>query len=150
MTPKALAIAAALTLAPVAATAAETGLVHIPSPPRPGTTVAPPFSTAVIAGQTVYLSGVTDGGTAFGGTPTDAAKRVLDSFKRMAEAAGVTMDDLVSVQIFASDLADYQAFNDVYLSYFKGPLPARAFIGAGSLLGGARFEVMGIAVRPAK
>ena len=49
------------------------------------------------------------------------------------------------VQIFATDLKDYAAFNTVYRTYFKGPLPARAFIGAGSLLGSAHFEVMGIA-----
>jgi len=62
------------------------------------------------------------------------------------------MDDLVWVQIFASDLADYATFNKVYRTYFTGPMPARAFLGAGSLLGGAHFEVMGIAVKskPAK
>jgi 2-iminobutanoate/2-iminopropanoate deaminase len=63
------------------------------------------------------------------------------------EGAGLTMDDLVWVQIFASDLSYYAAFNEVYRTYFKGPLPARAFLGAGSLLGGAHFEVMGVAVR---
>jgi 2-iminobutanoate/2-iminopropanoate deaminase len=51
------------------------------------------------------------------------------------------------VQVFASDLKDYATFNDVYRTYFTGPMPARAFLGAGSLLGGAHFEVMGIAVR---
>ena len=56
------------------------------------------------------------------------------------------MDDLVWVQVFCSDLANYQAFNTVYRTYFKGPMPARAFLGVDHLLGGARFEVMGIAV----
>jgi hypothetical protein len=37
--------------------------------------------------------------------------------------------------------------NAVYRTYFKGPLPARAFIGAGSLLGGAHFDAMGMAVK---
>lgn len=59
------------------------------------------------------------------------------------------MDDLVWVQIFATDLKDYADFNTVYKTYFKGPLPARAFIGAGSLLGNAHFEVMGMAVKGA-
>jgi 2-iminobutanoate/2-iminopropanoate deaminase len=57
------------------------------------------------------------------------------------------MDDITWLQVFASDLKDYAAFNEVYRTFFKGPLPARAFIGAGSLLGTAHFEVMGIAVK---
>jgi 2-iminobutanoate/2-iminopropanoate deaminase len=75
------------------------------------------------------------------------ARIVLDNIKRTVEKAGLTMNDLVWVQVFASDLKDYAAFNDVYRTYFTGPLPARAFLGAGSLLGGAHFEVMGVAVR---
>jgi 2-iminobutanoate/2-iminopropanoate deaminase len=67
------------------------------------------------------------------------------------EGAGFTMDDLVWVQIFASDLKTYADFNAVYRTYFKSPqMPARAFIGAGSLLGGAHFEVMGVAVKAQK
>lgn len=147
MTPRAFLLAAGLALAPFAATAAETGVTHIPMPARPGMTGAPPFSAAVVVGETVYLSGNTDGGAALGGTPADAARRVLDGMKRNVEAAGLTMDDLVSVQVFSSNLDDYAAFNEVYRTYFKGPLPARAYLGAARLLGDARFEIMGVAVR---
>ncbi len=63
------------------------------------------------------------------------------------EAAGMTMDDLVSVQVFCSDVAHYAAFNAVYRTYFTTEFPARAFIGAGTLLFDARFEVQGIAVK---
>jgi 2-iminobutanoate/2-iminopropanoate deaminase len=110
---------------------------------------SPAFSAAVQTGNTLYVSGTTDGtDPETGKLPADAAtgaKVVLNNVKKTLEAAGYTMDDLVWVQIFASDLKDYAAFNTVYRTYFKGPLPARAFIGAGSLLGGAHFEVMGIA-----
>ena len=114
--------------------------------------VSPPFSSTVMAGDTLYVSGTTDGtDPATGKLPVDAttgAKVVLDNIKKSVEAAGLTMDDLVWVQIFASDLKYYADFNAVYRTYFKNPaLPARAFIGAGSLLGGAHFEVMGIAVK---
>jgi 2-iminobutanoate/2-iminopropanoate deaminase len=146
MTTRTLLLAMSLALAPLAA-AAQTAVTYIPVPPRPGMTAAPPFSAAVVAGSTIYLAGTTDGGSALGGTPADAAKRVMDNIKRTAEAAGVTMDDLVWVQIFSSNLDDYQAFNEVYRTYFKGPMPARAYLGADHLLGGARFEVMGIAVK---
>jgi enamine deaminase RidA (YjgF/YER057c/UK114 family) len=57
------------------------------------------------------------------------------------------MDDLVSVQVFCSDVSHYAAFNSVYRTYFKGDFPARAFLGSGKLLFDARFEVMGIAVK---
>jgi 2-iminobutanoate/2-iminopropanoate deaminase len=57
------------------------------------------------------------------------------------------MDDLVSVQVFCSDVKHYDAFNAVYRTYFKREFPARAFIGVGTLLFNARFEVQGIAVR---
>lgn len=113
--------------------------------------VSPPFSAAVQAGDTLYISGTTDGtDPATGKLPVDAAtgaKVVMNNIKRTLEAAGYTMDDVVWLQIFTSDLKYYADFNTVYRTYFKGDLPARAFIGAGSLLGGAHFEAMGIAVK---
>lgn len=111
-------------------------------------TGAPAFSAAVLSGDALYISGATDIDPATGKPPADpkvGAKLVLDGMKRTLERAGMTMDDLVWVQVFATDLSHYATFNDVYRLYFKGPLPARAFLGAGSLLGNAHFEVMGIA-----
>ena len=61
-------------------------------------------------------------------------------------AAEMTTDDLVMVTIFAPDVANFAAFNAVYLEYFSGPLPARAFIGSGPLVFGARFELTAIAI----
>jgi enamine deaminase RidA (YjgF/YER057c/UK114 family) len=101
------------------------------------------FSGGVLVGNTLYLSGVLGGG----GTAEEAARAALESMKSTLTAAGMTMDDLVQVQIFAADLADYQAFNAVYRTYFTREFPARAFLGSGSLLNNARFEVLGIAAR---
>ena len=101
-----------------------------------------PFSGAVMVGNTLYLSGMLGRGD----NGADAARNVLDSIRQTLEQAGMTMDDLVNVQIFAADLGDYAAFNEVYRSYFTREFPARAFIG-GTLLANARFEVIGIAVR---
>ena len=135
---------------------AATPVTHFPSSASlPSSLTAampggPPFSAAVMAGDTLYISGATDNDPATGKPPPDAttgARLVLESMKRTVEKAGLTMDDLVWVQVFASDLSNFGAFNAVYRSYFKGPLPARAFIGAGSLLGGAHFEIMGVAVK---
>jgi 2-iminobutanoate/2-iminopropanoate deaminase len=57
------------------------------------------------------------------------------------------MDNLLSVQIFCSDVSLFEAFNVVYRTYFKNEFPARAFLGSGKLLFDARFEVQGIAAR---
>lgn len=154
-----LAPLAALAL-PVAAQA-ETEVTHFPimrPAPPPGAAVpasmaapgGPPFSGAVLAGDTLYISGATDTDPATGKPPTDpkvGARLVLDGMKRTLERAGMTMDDLVWVQIFATNLDNYAAFNEVYRTYFTGPLPARAFLGAGSLLNNSNFEIMGIAVK---
>ncbi len=109
----------------------------------------PPFSGAVLAGNTLYLSGTIglDANQQVPSTPEAEARLVLDNVRNTLEAAGMTMDDLVSVQIFCSDVADYDAFNSVYRTYFEREFPARAFLGAGTLLFDARFEVQGIAVR---
>jgi 2-iminobutanoate/2-iminopropanoate deaminase len=104
-----------------------------------------PFSGGVLVGNTLYLSGVLGGPAT--GTAEEAAASAMNSIRSTVEAAGMSMDDLVQVQVFAADLADYAAFNAVYRTYFSGEFPARAFVGAGSLLNNARFEVLGIAVR---
>ena len=109
----------------------------------------PPFSGAVLVGNTLYLSGDigTDANQRVPDTAEAEAKAVLDKVQANLRAADMTMDDLVSVQIFCSDVKHYAAFNGVYRTYFKREFPARAFIGSGALLFGARFEVQGIAVK---
>lgn len=143
----ALIAATALCLLPLAAFAAPAK--HFPAGGGTPGGPSPAFSAAVEADGTLYISGTTDGrDPATGKLPVDAAtgaKVVMNNIKKTVEDAGYTMDDVVWLQIFTSNLDYYADFNNVYRTYFKGPLPARAFIGAGSLLGGAHFEVMGIA-----
>ncbi len=101
-----------------------------------------PFSEAVLAGNTLYISGhlgIDPKTGKPGATPEEEARFVMESVKRTVEAAGMTMDDIVSVQVFCSDVSVFDAFNSVYRTYFHGNYPARAFIGAGKLLFGARF-----------
>jgi len=146
----ALAAAAAGLAIPAGALAANQ---HFPAGTSPVAGANPPYSAAVLAGNTLYVAGTTDTDPDTGKLAPDAAtgaKVVMDKIKHAVEAGGMTMDDLVWVQVFAADLKDYAAFNAAYRTYFKGPMPARAFIGAGSLLGGAHFEVMGVAVKAGK
>jgi 2-iminobutanoate/2-iminopropanoate deaminase len=111
-----------------------------------------PFSDAVWAGDTLYLSGHIGLDPKTAKPPADAteeARMVLEGIKDTLAAAGLEMSDLVSLQIFCSDVSLFQEFNAVYRTYFNdGQYPARAFLGSGKLLFDARFEVQGIAVRP--
>lgn len=107
-----------------------------------------PFSGAVLTGNTLYISGTL--GLVDGAVPTDPAaeaRNVMNGIRAQLEDAGMTMDDLTYVQIFCSDLSLYPVFNDVYRTFFTQEFPARAFIGAGSLLFDARFEIQAIAVK---
>ena len=118
--------------------------------PRPADTKALPFSDAVLVGNTLYIAGHIGLDTKTGLAPADAeqeAHLVMDGIKKTVENAGLTMDDIVSMQIFCTDLKLYETFNGVYRSYFHGDFPARAFIGTSTLLRNGHYEVMGIAVR---
>jgi 2-iminobutanoate/2-iminopropanoate deaminase len=109
-----------------------------------------PFSDAVLVGDTLYIAGhigidpKTDRAAE---DPRIEAKFVMDRVKATVESAGLTMDDVVTMQIMCTDLGLYDTFNDVYRTYFQHGFPARAFLGANSLLRGAHYEVLGIAVR---
>ena len=120
---------------------------HINLPER---TDSVPYSNAVLAGDTLYLAGAIGIDPATGAPPPEVKKEiaiVLDSMKRRLEMVGMSMDDLVTVEVFCPDLALYEDFNSVYRTYFKDHFPARAFIGSGPLLRGGRFEVSGVAVK---
>lgn len=113
-----------------------------------------PFSSGVIAGDTLFVAGT------IGVDPSAANKNIsaeeearlaMNQVKQVVEQAGMTMDDVVSVQVFCTDLANYDAFNRVYRTYFhQAKYPARAFVGVDKLLFGARYEVMATAVRTPK
>jgi reactive intermediate/imine deaminase len=109
-----------------------------------------PYSDAVLVGNTLYLAGRIGIDPETGKPPAELEKEIrllLDGMKSTLAAADLTMDDLVSVQIFCPDLSLYEKFNEIYRSYFTKDFPARAFIGSGALLRGGRFEAQGIAVR---
>ncbi|MGA3178539.1 MAG: RidA family protein [Candidatus Acidiferrum sp.] len=119
--------------------------INLPDKP-----IQPPFSNAILAGDTLYLAGSIGLDPKTGKAPEkieDEIKLLLDGYKTTLAAAGMTMDDLVYVQIFCTDLAYYDKFNAAYKTYFTKDFPARAFIGAGSLLRGGHFEMQAIAVR---
>jgi 2-iminobutanoate/2-iminopropanoate deaminase len=116
----------------------------------PGRTSGLPFSDAVLVGDTLYLAGRIGIDPVTGRAPAEVGaeiKLLLDGVEAVLAEAGMTMDDLVSAQIFSPDLSLWESFNTAYVKRFSRELPARAFIGSGPLLLGGRFEMIGIAVK---
>lgn len=117
---------------------------------NPGRDDNNPYSNMVVAGNTVYLAGAIGVDPETGMVPDDVEEEiriVLDSMKDRLERVGMSMDDLVSVQVFCPDLTLYETFNDIYRTYFDDHFPARAFVGSGPLLRDGHFELTGTAVR---
>ncbi len=109
-----------------------------------------PFSEGIVVGDTLYVAGHIGTDPKTGMAPADVNQEInflLDGFKTTLREGGMTMDDLVSVQVYCTDLSLYDKFNAAYAACFKKEFPARMFIGAGSLLRNGHFEMMGVAVK---
>lgn len=108
-----------------------------------------PFSDGVLVGNTLYMSGRIGIDPKTGYAPPDLDQEIaflLDGVRDVLNAAEMTMDNLVYVQIYCPDLSLFDHFNQKYRSYFKKELPARAFLGSGPLLRNGHFELMAIAI----
>ena len=113
-----------------------------------------PFSEAVRAGDFLYLSGQ------IGEDPTTAqlpkggiepeSRQVLTNVRRVLEANGASMSDVVKCTVFLADIAEWPAFNTVYREFFKKPFPARSALAASGLAMNARVELECIAYVPQK
>lgn len=104
-----------------------------------------PYSQAVRAGDTVYLSGQTPIDPATGvlveGDITVQARRAFDNLRAVCEAAGGSFDDVVRIGLYLTNLGQFAAVNAVMAEYFQTPYPARSTIEVSALPKGAAFEV---------
>ena len=110
-----------------------------------------PFSEAVRAGNTLYLSGqvgIKPGTLELvpGGVQAEA-RQALENIKTTLETHGYSLRDVVKCTVMLADIAEWATFNEVYKAYFSPPYPARSALGANGLAIGARVEVECIAVR---
>jgi reactive intermediate/imine deaminase len=108
-----------------------------------------PYSQAIRAGQTVYLSGQ---------IPLDPAtmqlvdgfenqvRRVFDNLQAVCEAAGGDFSRVVRLTIYLVDLAQFPKLNDIMAACFREPYPARVTIGVASLPRGAQVEIDAVMV----
>ena len=107
------------------------------------------YSQAVKVGDAVYMAGqigldpvtmqIVDGVEA-------QIVRVFENMKAVAEAAGLTLDDVVKVNVFLTDLGHYAKFNEIMAKYFSTPYPARVVVGVAALPRGALVEADAIMV----
>lgn len=109
-----------------------------------------PFSEAVKVGDTLYLSGqvgVIPGTLKLkpGGIEAEA-RQTLDNIRQTLKVHGYEMKDLVKCTVMLADIAEWEKFNEVYITYFTEPYPARSAFGSSGLALGARVEVECIAV----
>ena len=117
----------------------------------PGAAAVGPYSHAIDAGEFVYLSGQTPLDPATGalvaGDIGAQAEQCFRNLFAVLAAAGLTSDDVVKVNVYLVDMADFAAMNGVYERQFSRPFPARTTIGVAALPLGARIEVELIARR---
>ncbi|MFP5464749.1 MAG: RidA family protein [Gammaproteobacteria bacterium] len=109
-----------------------------------------PYSQAIRAGSTVYLSGQIPldpvSGELIGGDIEAQAVRVFENLKAVAEAAGGTLRQAVKITIYLTDLAHFATVNAVMARYFEPPYPARATLGVAALPRGAAVEADAVLV----
>ena len=106
-----------------------------------------PYSQAVQAGNTVYLSGQIglDPDTMQMVEGIDAQiVRVFENLKAVAEAAGSSLADAVKLNVYLTDLANFAKVNEVMARYCGQPYPARAAVGGAQLPRGALVEIDGV------
>ncbi len=109
-----------------------------------------PYSQAVRAGNTVYFSGQIpldpSTGNLVDGDIAAQARRAFDNLKAVAEAAGGSLDRIVRLGLYLTDLSQFAAVNAVMQDYFVAPYPARSTIEVSGLPKGAAFEVDAVMV----
>lgn len=110
-----------------------------------------PFSESVRAGDLLFVSGQvgTDlSGNLVEGGITPEAYQVMRNIRDIVYRRGLTMNDIVKCTVFLADVSKWGDFNQVYISYFSKPYPARSALGANGLALGAALEVECIAAYP--
>jgi 2-iminobutanoate/2-iminopropanoate deaminase len=102
----------------------------------PGVSAAAPFSLGIKAGDFLFISGQTSREGGVGKIPEGIEEQTrvcLENVKRIAEAGGTSMDQVVKVTVFLTDMKDFVKMNEVYKTFFPNDPPTRSTIGVTSL-----------------
>jgi 2-iminobutanoate/2-iminopropanoate deaminase len=109
-----------------------------------------PFSNGYVAGNTLYVAGQQgpdEHGKVTGTDITLQTTNTIAAIKKVVEAAGFKMEDIVSVTVYVTSLDDVPKMNEVYKALMPNPKPARATVQVAGLIGGAKIEMSAIAVK---
>jgi 2-iminobutanoate/2-iminopropanoate deaminase len=110
---------------------------HLPAPGALG-----PYSAAVTRGHAVYLSGKIG---KRGGAFAEELNSAIDAVQAELRNLGLDLGDVLSVNVFVTDMSLYGELNQIYGERFPKPYPARTTVGVDSLPGGARVEIQAVA-----
>ena len=109
-----------------------------------------PYSQAVRAGNTIYVSGQIpvnpETGELVEADIRIQTRRSLENIRNILKAAGTDMESVVKTTVLLSDIADFTAMNEEYAAFFQSPYPARAAFQAAALPKGALVEIEAVAV----
>ncbi len=109
-----------------------------------------PYSQAIKAGNTVYVSGQLPvdpkTGEFAGDDIKTQTKQSLTNIQNILKEAGGGMEDVVKTTVLLSDISDFAAMNEVYATFFKEPFPARAAFQVAAIPKGAKVEIEAVAV----
>jgi 2-iminobutanoate/2-iminopropanoate deaminase len=107
-----------------------------------------PYSPGILAGDTLYVSGLQGTDPKTHALPADFGQEVrncLENIGRVLNDAHMNYSDVVSVQIYLDDMSQFQEVNTLYKEYFKNPFPSRTSVQVAKLSLGAHIEVSAIA-----
>ena len=109
-----------------------------------------PYSQAVQAGNTIYVSGqipiVPEKGELIEGGIQEQTRQSLTNISNILAAAGYSMKDVVKTTVLLADIGDFAAMNGVYAEFFTAPYPARAAFQVAAIPKGAKVEIEVVAV----
>ncbi len=111
------------------------------------------LSAGFRVGDFVFTSGNVGRDPETGNVPDtieEQTKQVLENIKRVLNKAGASMNDVVKTTVFLSDMSDYAKMNQVYVTFFDEPRPARSCVGAKLARPEFMVEIEVIAVSPKK
>jgi 2-iminobutanoate/2-iminopropanoate deaminase len=115
----------------------------------PGSQEGLPFSNGILVGNTLYVAG-TEGTDSHGKLEPGIeaqTRAALGSIRKIVEAAGMTMGDVVAVNVYLADIQEFGKMNSVYKGFFQNPMPTRTTVQVAGLVNGARIEISAIAVK---
>jgi len=126
--------------------------LHAPQAPTPAGPYSHGATQPAGSGRLVYLSGQTPNdpqtGRLVDGDVAAQARQCFANLEAVLAAAGLTLDDVLKVNVYLTDMADFPALNEVYRQTLREPYPARTTVAVAALPLGARIEIEMVAAQP--